>query len=155
MSIFLWTWLVGFHPFYVSMTEVQHRPKERKLEISVRIFTDDLEKDLSRHCQCKTDLLNPAMHDRMEPVLKNYLADVLKIKVEGKPVSPGWIGFEKEDESIWSYLEVENVTQPRSLEIENRILFATQTKQVNLVRFKTAAQDVTRQLSYPNSSVSF
>ena len=147
--------MLGFHPFFVSMTELRHRPAEKKLEISVRVFTDDLEKDLAKECQCKTDLLDPGKHPQMEVILKKYLDKVLKIKANGQTLKPTWVGFEQEEESTWSYLEVENMPGIQSLVVENEILFFTQPKQVNLVRFKTDNKDQTRQLRYPQNTVTF
>lgn len=152
---FLFRWVAALHPFYVSMTEIVHRPKEKQLEISVRIFTDDLEKGVAKQCNCKVDLLDPKKHNQMEVVLEKYLDKVLEIKVNGATVSPIWLGFEKEEESTWSYLEVKDVASVSSLEVENRILHQTQPKQVNLVRFKKEGVDQTRQLPFPESQLSF
>lgn len=152
---FLFRFVAAMHPFFVSMTEIVHRPKEKQLEISVRIFTDDLEKALAKECGCKVDLIDPKKHDQMEILLHQYLDKVLAIKVEGKSIKPVWIGFEKEEESTWSYLEVKDVASVSGLEVENRILHQTQPKQVNLVRFKKEGVDQTRQLAFPDSQVSF
>ena len=36
------------HPFYVSVIEIDHNAKDATAEISVRVFTDDLEKTLQK-----------------------------------------------------------------------------------------------------------
>ena len=33
-----------YHPIFVSVTEIEHNAKDKTLEISCKIFTDDLEK---------------------------------------------------------------------------------------------------------------
>ena len=47
------------HPFFVSVIEIQHNPKEASAEISVRVFTDDLEKTLQAYSKEKIDLVKP------------------------------------------------------------------------------------------------
>jgi hypothetical protein len=39
--------LAVLHPFFVSVIDITHNPKERSIEMSVRIFNEDLEKTLA------------------------------------------------------------------------------------------------------------
>jgi hypothetical protein len=143
------------HPFFVSMTELIYNQKEKSLEISVRIFTDDLEKELANDCHCKVDLIQKEKHDEMEAILQKYLNKTLKISPNGKPSTFRFVGFEKEEESIWSYLEINNINEINTLQVENKILHNTQKKQSNLIRLKNKDFDKTVQLSYPESSARF
>ena len=143
------------HPFFVSMTELIYNQKEKSLEISVRIFTDDLEKELANDCHCKVDLIQKEKHGEMEPILQKYLNKTLKISPNGKPSTFRFVGFEKEEESIWSYLEINNINEINTLQVENKILHNTQKKQSNLIRLKNKGFDKTVQLSYPESSARF
>ena len=36
----------NLHPIFVSVTEIEHNAKDKTLEISCKIFTDDFEKTL-------------------------------------------------------------------------------------------------------------
>jgi len=137
------------------MTEIIYNEKETTLQISVRIFTDDLEKELSKDCKCKVDLLDAQKHTAMEPILFKYLQSVLKILPNNKAANFQYIGFEIEEESIWTYLEIKNQNVPKNLTVENKILHKTQAKQNNLVRFKKSGFDKTIQLNYPNSISKF
>ena len=47
------------HPIYVSVTEIEHNAKEKTLEISCKIFTDDFEKALKATYKTYVDLLKP------------------------------------------------------------------------------------------------
>jgi len=143
------------HPFFVSLTEIIYNPKSKSIEISVRTITHDIEKELEMDCQCKVDLSQKELHTEMEPVLKNYLTKSIKIQRDGKPLIIQFLGFEKEEENIWAYLEVKNQTEPKNLFVENKILHQTQKKQVNLVRFKKKDFDKTHQLKYPQSIFKF
>ena len=47
------------HPLYISVTEMEYNPKEQALEISCKVFTDDLEKGLGKANDAKVDMYNP------------------------------------------------------------------------------------------------
>lgn len=142
------------HPFFVSMTEIDWKPSEKKLEIAVRLFTDDLEKAISAGCKCKSDLASSENEAVMNKLLVEYIQKNLRI-IKGKQTIPlQFIGREKEEESTWSYFEATGDFSS-GLEVENTLLFATQEKQVNLIRFRKPGNDKTLQLRYPESRASF
>jgi hypothetical protein len=143
------------HPFFVSMTEIEWKPTEKKFEIAVRIFTDDLEKGLAASCKCKADLGNSAKAELMEKHLQNWIAENLLLS-EGKMVfRPEFIGREKEDESTWSYWEANATGFSGKLKVKNTILHAVLDKQVNLIRFRKPGYDATIELRYPDSNYEF
>lgn len=145
----------GWHPFYVSMTEIEYNSRERKLEISVRIFTDDLEKALAKECNCKTDLKISALKEPMKELVKTYLEKHLQLLPDGRALSFRFLGFENEEESTWSFLEADLPASPNHLTVKNNLLYRIQEKQSNLVRFKKEGFDKTIQLSYPDQEVRF
>jgi hypothetical protein len=137
------------------MTEISFNPKSGNLEVSVRMFTDDLEKALRLDCNCKVDLSKPEIQEKMKPLLKNYLQKKLHLFPDGKPVDFQFLGFEKEEESTWSFLEIKLPKAPVSLKVENSLLYEIQNQQSNLVRFRKAGFDKTIQLNYPETIVRF
>lgn len=137
------------------MTELIFNEKDKQLEVSVRIFTDDLEKGISAQCQCKIDFAQVKDSIRTTRLLNEYLNSVVKIKVNQRPILLKMVGFEKEEESIWTYLQAPQIEPIRLLEIKNKILFETQKKQVNLVHFKAGNFDKTHQLFYPTDKLEF
>lgn len=139
------------HPFYVSMTEIEWKPAEKKLEIAVRIFTDDLEKGLAAFCQCRADLGNPAKDEEMEKVLQKYIADNLQLSDGRQNFKLHFLGREKEDESTWSYLEADAAGFSGKLQVKNSLLHAVQPKQTNLIRFRKPGSDKTVQLQFPQA----
>ena len=44
------------HEFYVSLTEVRYNPGSKRMEISIRIFPDDLDRALFREHGIHTEL---------------------------------------------------------------------------------------------------
>jgi hypothetical protein len=143
------------HPFYVSMTEIHHRPQEKKLEVSVRIFTDDLEKALAKQCSCPVDLFSEAKKNSNQTLLQTYIGRKIRLWVNGKEVRLTFLGFEREEESIWSFLEVALPGNLEKLDVENQLLYEIQQRQTNLVRLVRPGSDQTRQLQHPETAVTF
>jgi hypothetical protein len=159
-NLFVWFLVLTFsgftfHPFYVSMTEILFNEKEKKLEVSVRIFTDDFEKALAKDCNCKTDLTKAEVSEKMKPLVKKYIEQHVQIFADGKKLSCEFLGFEKEEESTWSFLEIDCPSVPVHLEIKNNILHKIQNQQTNLIRFQKQNFDKTIQLSFPDTEARF
>ena len=108
MISFLYTALFSlFHPFYISMTDVNYNDKSHELEISVRIFTDDFENTLRKqHKEINIDIEHPSNQTQMNGFVNDYIQKHLFFTVNGKPMPISFSGYERENESIWTYLEI-------------------------------------------------
>ena len=85
------------HPFYVSMTEIEWKPSEKKLELAIRMFTDDLEKALAKDCNCKTDLSVNDKEAAMNQILKDYIQKNCRIFSGRQKAALHFIGREREE----------------------------------------------------------
>lgn len=139
------------HPFFVSMTDVKYNAGDKDLEISVRIFTDDLENVLRKYTSTKVDILHPGDQEQMNQEVFNYLKGKLRIQVNGTPVQFRFIGYEEKSESIWTYLEVDNVPLPNKIKIVNTILQDLTPDQINLMQVKVMDKTQNTKLSYPDA----
>ena len=74
----LWLWVVNFHPFYVSLTDIRYNPDHNRLEMAQRIFWDDLEAALSQQYKKKVDFLNPDDPQELEKFIESYLLEKTK-----------------------------------------------------------------------------
>ncbi len=152
IQMLFYFWL---HPFFVSMTEITHNPKSKTLEVSVRIFTDDFEKALRKKCNCKVDLYDAQMKQAMEAQVQSYIQLHLKVLTGNKNAKAKFLGFEKIEESTWSYFEITNINQLKTVTIQNDLLLEYNEKQLNIVRYKTDKLDKTVQLDAQKKQVSF
>ena len=148
--------LFWLHPFYVSVTEINHNAGEKSLEISVRIFTDDFEQTLrDRNPQKKVDLTNPPAGGAMDTLVKYYLLEKMGFEVNGQKRHPGYIGFERVDESVWIYLEINGVPELKKLKIHNPILFESKPEQINMVHVINGKLRQSRKLDNPTADWEF
>jgi hypothetical protein len=160
MASILFQWFVTaclglIHPFFVSMTDINYNNKEKELEISVRIFTDDLENTLRKYHGTKIDILHPADIKQMNGFVDEYIQKHLQLQVNGSPVQMSFLGYEEQSESIWSYFEVKNVNDVQKLSIVNSLLHDYNTNQVNMIHAKANDKEYSTKLDYPNTSALF
>lgn len=147
-------WLTVFasvisHPFYLSMTEINYNNKSKAIEVSVRIFTDDFEKTLRKNCNCKVDLLNPSDSKSMEKIVGDYIKRRLQIKVNGNVHAIEFLGYQQEQESIWSYFVINNISQVKKIEVSNTLLHDYREEQINMLHIKANGKELTEKLDYP------
>ena len=143
------------HPFYVSVTEIRQNEKTKNLEISSRIFFDDLEKTLEKKYQVKVNILKPEDPKKVNELLADYLQDRLQIKVNGKLVKLKFLGFEIEEEAAWCYLEAPQTTPLKRLDIEDAILFEAHPLQQNMVHVTVGKRRKSTKLDNPESQYTF
>ena len=70
----LMTWMIAFfHPFFISVIDINHNEKEAIVEISVRTFTDDLEKMMAKEYNVKLDLTQPSQKAKADALINQYI----------------------------------------------------------------------------------
>ena len=123
----------NLHPFYVSVTEINHNSKNKSLEISCKIFADDLEAVLERQTKTAVDFTSEKQKPQIDQLLKEYIQKHLQLKADGKTVALNYVGFEKESEAVYCYFEGDNMASLKQLLVDNSILQDYTDKQINIV----------------------
>ena len=134
LSAFLFFQFI-FHPFYISLTEIKYNPKEKSLEISQKIFRDDLESALAEQYKSKINFLAPGNKAELEKKVKNYILQNNEIYINGEKMMLNYLGYELEDEAIWFYLEALKVPVPKTADIRSSILLKNFDSQQNVINF--------------------
>ena len=126
--------MVSFvHPIHVSVTEIEMDEKDKRLEIMMRVFTDDLELSLRQATnQPELDFLSLSEKGRDEMVAA-YLKNHFKISLDGKLQKINYLGHEQEDPALIFYIEVPNVKKWQTIQIQNDIIMDVHADQSNLV----------------------
>jgi len=127
----------AFHPFHVSVCDIEHDMESKALQISQRIFIDDLEVGLKAfHKLGKLDTYEPEDPKQLDSLMNAYFKAKLFIRVDGKAVDYKYIGSEVEGDARWAYLEVEGISSLKEAEVSNLILVEAFDDQENIVHFK-------------------
>lgn len=144
------------HPFFVSMTEIDYNPKDKELEISVRIFTNDLENTLRKnHPGIKVDILHPTDQTQMNGFVFDYLQKHLQLMINGKSMSTSFVGYEQKEESIWTYLEIKNISSVQKISVMNSLLHDYTNEEINMMHASVNNNEKSYKLDYPDTNVEF
>jgi hypothetical protein len=144
-----------FHPFYVSVTEVNHNAKAQSVEISCRMFYDDLEHVLEKQYKTRLDIVKPASKDQMNKLLNDYIHKHLVIKVDGKALNPSYLGYEIQEDGAWAYLEVKGIAKAQKIEVHDDLLYTEHTEQINMIHVTVNGQRKSTKLDNPASDATF
>jgi len=143
------------HPIFVSVTEIEHNAAQKTLELSCKLFTDDLEKTLRMHTIEKIDLLNGLVKKQMEKLVNNYIQQHLQIRVDGKVVALQFIGFEQQEEGIVSFYQAGNVPLVKRFDIFNNLLYEYKTEQMGIMHVMVNGIRKSSKLNNPDTELSF
>ncbi len=137
------------HPLHVSTTEINFNAKDKTLEVSCRIFSDDFEAILAKLYKQKTDLSNTNMKAAMDELVKKYLLSHLQLKANGNAVAMNYIGFEIDHEATNIYLEVEKIPAIKSVEVNDTILYDMFDDQMSIVHVVKGSTRKSTKILYP------
>lgn len=140
----------ALHPFHVSVVEINHNADDKTFEISCKIFTDDLEKVLTRNHKRPIDLINPGDRKATDKLVGDYIMKHLTVGADGKGLALNYLGYEREDDVIYTYLEVSGVAAPRKVRVQNQILYDLYTDQTNIVHVIVGESRKSSKLEYPS-----
>jgi len=147
---------VGLHPIHISVTEINYNEKSKSLQITSRIFIDEMELGVrTQRKEPELDILNPKIGTTTKQLINNYLNAHFKVKIDGNPAKINFLGYEKEDISFVSYLEIENVKKLKTIEVFNDIITEIHDDQSNLVHVTYKSPIKSARLTRENTSEIF
>lgn len=126
----------AMHEYYVSVSTITYSKEQQSLQVISQIFIDDFEKLIRKRYDEDITLDTKNEPNVVETYMQRYLADKLKIRVNGILVNFKFIGKEYKDDITYCYLEVENISDIKSIEVTNQILFDILKEQQNILRLK-------------------
>lgn len=142
----------AWHPLHLSSTDIVYTTKGGTLEISSRLFTDDLEDALRKQFNVAADLSSPARHQAMDELLRKYVAMHFKLQVNGKPLSLNYLGFEKDREAVLVYIESAPLKSPAKIQVFNTLMYDLFDDQTNLMHVSIEGKRKSSKLDYPKNS---
>lgn len=126
--------MTALHPLHVSVTEIKFDPKDRELEITVRIFLDDLEEAIRQDRKLPSlDITNPGTGLTTDQLVSTYLSTRLTTKVDNKTAAIKYLGHEIDGDAIVVYAYAPGVKKLKSIEVYHSTITEVYEDQSNLV----------------------
>ena len=121
------------HKFYVSVTQIDYVPSKKRVEITSRIFIDDLEKALTKKYNKKVNLTSTKELPEAEELIKSYLKEKIKISINKKPQNIEFLARELEGDVLILYTKIAVSKKINTFEIYNSLLTEVYADQQNIV----------------------
>jgi uncharacterized protein DUF6702 len=161
-SLFKWLTVAGLclgavrpHPLYISVTEINHNARDKILEISCKVFTNDLETVLERMAGTRVDLSAAATKAANDRLIDVYVERHLHLRVNGKPVVLHFVGSEKEMDGTWSYFQVNDVAAVKRIDVADDLLYESFDQQINILHVTAGGDRRSTKLNRPEANATF
>jgi hypothetical protein len=164
MGVSLFKWLAGpilcvimgaSHPLYISVTEINHNAKDKILEISCKVFTDDFEAVLEKTSGARVDLSSVKDKAASDKLIAGYVVRHLRLKVDGKPVELHFVGSENQEDGTWSYFQVNDLPTVKRIDVINDLLYDGFSQEINIMHVTVGGQRQSTRLDCPAANATF
>ncbi|MBK6628638.1 MAG: hypothetical protein IPJ87_05175 [Flavobacteriales bacterium] len=121
---------LAVHDFFVSILTIRHTPATQTLDLTWRITAHDIEHALENMAPLK--LGSDKEHPKADSLLNAYFIQHLML-MQDKQLTWTWVGKELDGETLYCYLQVDDIASPKDLLVQNSLLQDVFLEQQNLV----------------------
>jgi SpoU rRNA methylase family enzyme len=134
LALFFGLSSMAIHKFYVSIYQVNYAPKKKMIQITSRLFIDDVNDALEKKFKKRTyfALENETPED--EVYLKKYFAEKFIIKVNGVSKALNYLSKDIDGNVVICYFSVKDLPKISSVAIENSALMELNEEQQNIIQ---------------------
>ncbi|MGN6508097.1 MAG: DUF6702 family protein [Chitinophaga sp.] len=160
MGVLLCKWLLpvwfgAVHPFYMSVTEIRYNQPRKSLEVSCRIFTDDLENALKKYNHTSLDLTKPKDRPAADTMIARYLRRHFSLSADGKALPLQYLGYQISEDAVWCFLEHAPMAPFKHLDIHNDVLYAEHDTQGHMIHLIVNDRRKSTKIDNPKAAASF
>jgi len=143
------------HPVHIATVEIEHNAAEKSIEITCKTFWDDFQTILGKINKTTVDLSNDKDKENKNKWVFNYIKANLQITIDGKSIPLSFVGFEQEDQVVFSYLEAPNISSIKNVSITNSLMHDMFDDQVEIIHVIVNGKRQSTKLEYPKKETSF
>jgi hypothetical protein len=138
--IFLTVSSFEMHKFYAAIFQVNYVKEKKMIQITSRVFIDDLAKAIEKKYNKKTNLAteNESADDLV--LLKRYIGESLIFKVNGQSKSFRFLSKELEGDVLICYFSIPDISKLKTLDVYNSILSDWNSEQQNIMHFSVSGE---------------
>lgn len=122
-----------FHKFYMGVYQVNYVAEKKMIQITSRIFIDDLNNGMEKKYHKKTFVGTEKETQEDLDVLKKYLSENFTIKINGQSKAITFLSKEVESGDVLvCYSRIKDIEKFKTIEISNTILVDWNAEQQNI-----------------------
>ena len=142
----------GAHKFYVSIYQIEYAPEKKMLQVTSRIFIDDLNGALERKFGKKFFIGEKQETAEQLALMEKYFAANVAIKINGKAKPLELRSKEMENNVLICYFRAVDVPKITKFDITNKMLFDYVTEQQNIIQTNVSGKKENLLLTTENPS---
>ena len=154
LGLILFVTLTAFtvHKFYISIYQINYVAPKKRLEITTRIFIDDLNKALQLKYTKTTHIGETTETSDDVALMNQYLAAHFTIKINGIKKPFVFVSKELENNVVIGYYKINDVAKVTSLDIKNTSLMDVFSDQQNVIQTNCNGKKQSLLLTNENTS---
>lgn len=125
---------MSVHKFYVSTYQVNYVSQKKMVQITSRIFIDDLNEALEKKYKKRAYVGTNRQTEADIDLMKKYIAEKCIIKINGEQKSFTYLSNELEANVLVCYFSIKNISKLNTLSIENSALMELNGDQQNVIQ---------------------
>jgi len=122
------------HKFYVSIYQVDFVPQKKRIEITARIFMDDLNAALEHEFKTKTHIGEKTESTQDVVFLQKYMTKHVQVFIDNKEKKVLFLSKEIENNVVIVYLKISDVKKITAIKIQNNALLDLNSDQQNIIQ---------------------
>lgn len=123
----------GVHPFYMSIAEMAYNSDNHSLEVSIKLFTDNIEEVLADQYHGEIHLGPEDEHQNADSLLSSYLREKISVRINGEPLAFNYLGKEVRPDVTWVYIEATGIASITEIAVKNQLFLEKFSAQKNIV----------------------
>lgn len=126
------------HKYYISVTNIAYSEKDEAIQITSRVFVDDMNAVLEERYGIKTEFGSEKESDIANEYLEKYFKTKFTIGINDSIMDYKFLGKKYEDDLMVCYIEVSSIklSKLKTIEIQNEVLMDMYSDQQNIVHIK-------------------
>jgi len=124
------------HKYYIALTEIEYKEETKSVQMIMNVFIDDIETVINREYNIDSQLSYKEEIKNVDSFFKKYLTENFQITINNEFKKHNFIGKEYEGDIVYFYLEIENVSEIKTMEINNTLLIKQFPHQQNIIKVK-------------------
>jgi len=125
---------MAIHKFYVSIYQVNYVSKKKMIQITSRLFIDDINDALEKKFKKRTFIALEYETPEDEALLKKYFIEKFIIKINGVSKTLNYLSKDIDGNVVICYFSIKDVSKISTVEIENNALMELNEEQQNIIQ---------------------
>lgn len=124
---------MGVHKYYVAVFQLNYVPAKKEVQMTSRIFIDDLEAAFVKKYKKKFYLGAANEVTDANEYLKKYFAEKVDVKINGKEKALKFLGKETEEDILICYFTLPAENGIKQFNVSNTMLLELYDEQQNII----------------------